>query len=560
MKPSMMMNENKVMVIGIDGGTFDVILPMIQGEGLPHLASLMKEGAWGPLQSTIPANTGPAWVSMMTGTNPGKHGIFFFLGNRHNNYKDERSLGSTDIRFPPLWSILSKNKKKVIFVNVPFTYPPTQVNGVLISGMYIPDSAEVVSYPASLYPDIVRRLGKYDINDWDPQVFHAELLNLPHHYDEVIDFMEQTTEERKKATLTLLKENDWDFSMVVFTSIDRLQHLFWKFMDPLDHNFNQGLLSKYRTVIYKGYQQLDNAIGEILKKVGNNTTVFIVSDHGFGPSKKDFFVNKWLEEIGLLKIKKGLGAKNIRLTVPLYKILTKVMPQFSPPIWTQKIPIPFPRKFIKDRGERINWKKTKAYADEFGVNINLRGREPYGMVNPGIEVEELVKLIQEQFSLLVDEAESQDKIGDWILRKESIYHGPFVEEATDLYLSVGGESYLLNPGIERNAKFSDATVKVSTGIHRINGIFIVRGAHCNKDVSVSPRIIDITPTILYLMGLPLLEEMDGRVLGEIIDPAYLRSNPIRHIKPWDYGEISPHYSLEDEEKIKKSLKGLGYLP
>lgn len=554
------MSTNKVIVIGIDGGTFDVILPMIKEGKLPILGSLMKKGMWGELESTIPANTGPAWVSMMTGVNPGKHGIFFFLGNLHNNYMNSRILGSMDIKFPPLWSVLSRNGKKVIFVNVPFTYPPMEVNGILISGMLIPESAEIVSYPPHIYWSIFNRLNKYDINDWESKEMVGEDLSTSNtYYDKMIEFLSKATEYRKKATLMLLEENEWDFLMVVFTSVDRLQHLFWKFMDNSDGSSNNKLLSKYRYAIHDGYRELDNAIGEILDKVGNDTTVMIVSDHGFGSAKKDFYVNKWLEEIGLFKTKKDLGPRKIKLSVSLHTLLKKILPETSNLKWAERIPIFLPRSVARDRDEMIDWEKTKAYANEFGININLRGREPYGVVKPGREAEELLVLIQKQFYQLVDESESKDKIADWILRKEQIYDGPFMEEASDLYLSAKEESYLIRTKIDADAIFSKSYVKKVSGIHRMNGICVMSSRYGGRDDTFRPRIVDIAPTIQYLMGLPVLEEIDGRVLEEIIDPDYLKSKPIKQIKPWEYGGKTSAYSAEDEEKIKEDLKGLGYL-
>ena len=121
------------------------------------------------------------------------------------------------------------------------------------------------------------------------------------------------------------------------------------------------------------------------------------------------------------------------------------------------------------------------------------------------------------------------------------------------------ESYLLNAGIDAHSKFGKSMVNVGTGIHRMNGIFIMSGPLCCKCDSLRPQIIDIAPTIQYLMGLPVLEEMDGRVLEETIDRSYLKENTIKYVKSWELGGKGYHYSDEDEEKIKESLKSLGYL-
>lgn len=554
-----MKDNNRVIVIGIDGGTFDIITPMVQRGELPVFASLMDRGVWGELESTIPPDTGPAWVSMMTGVNPGKHGIYFFLDNLHNNLGEGRPLGSADIKFPPLWLILSICKKNVIFVNVPFTYPPAEVKGVIISGMFVPENAEVVSYPQDVYADLSAKLDGYEIDDWSPEMICPDRTKIHLHYDRVVEYVSLVAEKRKRATLMLLENNDWDFAMAVFTSMDRLQHIFWRFINTSDNESDPGHSNKFREAIHAGYRQLDKAIGEILEKAGKDATLIIVSDHGFGPLEKLFFVNKWLEEVGLLRIKSKLSARKFRVSLTnLHRILTKIAGVSDLPEWTKRIPLPIPKMQIRDRSELINWQKTKAYGNQSGININLRGREPHGIVERGSECEDLLTFIQEQFSKLVDESEARpSKIADWISRKEQIYSGPYVEEAADLYFSLKNRSYLQNANINVNNKFGSAPL--GSGMHRMNGVFIMHGPLCRKCNSIKPRMIDVAPTILYLMGLPVLEEMDGRVLDEVIDTAYLKSRPIKMISSVEYSAKGSFYSAEAEEKIKESLKGLGYL-
>lgn len=553
------MKKNKVIIIGIDGGTFDVIRPMVARGELPVLASLMEKGVWGELESTIPPDTAPAWVSMMTGVNPGKHGIFFFLDKLHNNARNGRSLGSGDIKFPPLWSILSMGKKEVIFINVPFTYPPMEVNGIVISGMLVPNSATVISYPPNVYTDLVNKLGEYKIDDWSPEMVGVKRSKIHSHYDKIIEGLSLVTEKREKATLMLLEEKPWDFAMVVFTSVDRLQHLFWKFMNLSPDGYNPELLKKYHDVIYDGYRQVDKAIGKIIEKAGKDTTVVIASDHGFGPLEKHFFTNIWLEEIGLLKRKKGISRKKYTMQLTnLHRVLRKIIPDAAVPNWIKRIPIPIPHIQDRDRSELINWQETKAYANPCGININLKGREPYGIVEPGKEMEALLAFIQAQFYKLKDESESNDvKIPDWIYRKEEIYRGDYVKEAADLYFSMKDRSYLPDTRISVNVKFNRPSL--GSGMHRRNGIFIMSGPLCRKSDSIKPRMIDITPTVLYLMGLPIFEEMDGRVLEEAIDPTYLKSYPVKVVSSVEYSSKGSTYSVEDEEKIAEGLKGLGYL-
>ncbi|MFZ5907798.1 MAG: alkaline phosphatase family protein [Nitrospirota bacterium] len=548
----MQYKPGQVIVIGIDGGTFDVIRPMADRGELPVLSSLMKKGSWGELESTIPPDTGPAWVSMMTGVNPGKHGIFYFLDQLHNNGRNGRPLGSADIHFPPLWSVLSREKKKVIFVNVPFTYPPVTVHGIMISGMFIPESAKEMSYPPEIYDHVRAKLNGFDINDWSPEVIGADRSNVHLHYERILSNISVITEKRKKATLMLLEENPWDFLMVVFTAIDRLQHLFWKFMDGSPS-------TPYGSAIQQGYRQIDNAVGEILDKAGPDTTVLIVSDHGFGPLEKYFYANKWLEEIGLLKVKSGSRKKlNFRMT-NVHRVITKLVGDIPGLQWTKGIPFPFVRISDRDAYEMIDWQRTKAYADPCGgININLRGREPQGIVEQGKEADELIAMIKSRFSELTVESENAlPKSGDWILSKEEIYEGPFAGEAADLYYSLNQRSYLHKTKIGAESKFG--TSSLGSGMHRDHGIFIMNGPHCVAKGHLKPRMIDIAPTILYLMGLPVMREMDGQVLEEGITPEYLKANPLRHIQADEYRAQGASCSSEDEEKIRDSLKGLGYL-
>lgn len=547
---------NKVVVIGIDGGTFDIIRPMVKKGELPVISSLMEKGVWGELESTIPPDTAPAWVSMMTGVNPGKHGVFFFLDNLHNNYGHAKTLNSADIKSPPLWSVLSKHNKKVNFVNVPFTYPPMEVNGVVISGMIIPHSAEVLSYPQHIYPDLDKRLDGYEIDDWSPSVLGVEKKDIKSRYGEVVKGIRRIAEKRKKAFLNLMDEYDWDFSMTVFTSTDRYQHLFWDFMDKEGEKAGSKERSVYGQAIYDGYRQIDKAIDEILKKAGPDATVILTSDHGFGPLKKHFYVNKWLEEIGLLKLKEGISPQKIALKkLTLQRILRKLFPGAAVPGWTKKLFLPRLKRMMREREELIDWGQTKAYGNQSGINLNLSGREPQGIVEPGEKADEVLAYIEEKFSLLEDE--KGNRIGDWIKRKEEIFHGPYADEAVDLYFSVNKRSYLQNSRIDMEEIYGDSDL--GSGMHRMNGIFLMSGPFCRKNLQVKSTMVDIAPTVLYLMGLPILENMDGRVIEEAIDPDYLKKNPVRISKFEGGGRGGASFTDEDEEKIQESLKGLGYL-
>jgi len=131
----------KVLVIGLDGATFDLIKPFAAQGQLPHLKKLMDAGAWSELSSTIPPVTASAWTSFMTGKNPGAHGLFDFMQRRKGSY-DLVPVSSGERDGKTLWEVAGDAGRKVIVMGVPVTYPPTPVNGLLVTGMLTPRGAK----------------------------------------------------------------------------------------------------------------------------------------------------------------------------------------------------------------------------------------------------------------------------------------------------------------------------------------------------------------------------------------------------------------------------------
>ena len=154
--------RERVLVIGIDGATFDLLTPWMEEGFLPNLAALMGSGSHGPLRSTIPPITASAWTSFQTGKNPGKHGLFDFTQYRPGSYETSY-VNASSVLAEPLWQVLSRQGKRVVVINVPVTYPPRPVNGYLISGMLTPSMDVEFTYPPDLYQQMVREIGDYQI-------------------------------------------------------------------------------------------------------------------------------------------------------------------------------------------------------------------------------------------------------------------------------------------------------------------------------------------------------------------------------------------------------------
>ncbi len=209
--------KNRVLVIGLDGAVPEIIDKLIAEGRMPNMAKVYERGAHGILKSTIPSISSLAWASFVTGNHPGKHGIFGFEGREQDSYQT-RLMYATDMRTKPLWSMLSEAERRIVMINVIMSYPPTRVNGVLVSGFLAPMETlhRGFTYPPELAEELVN-----DGYKVEPEVLIYQ--SRERYVEEVFSVMEH----RAKATRKLLNKDDWDFFMVVFTSTDRLQHRFW---------------------------------------------------------------------------------------------------------------------------------------------------------------------------------------------------------------------------------------------------------------------------------------------------------------------------------------------
>lgn len=556
------MAESKVFVIGLDGGTLDIIKPWVSEGKLPHLAEIMANGSFGKLRSTIHPLTAPAWTSFMTGKNPGKHGIFDFISLMPNSYQI-RYNNALSRMSPSLWKLLSDAGKKVIAVNVPFTFPPENVNGILISGLDTPSTKSVFTYPPSLYKEIKKHVGEYLIiaqykNTKGRGGYASEILHMI---------------ENRAATAKYLMDNyQWDFFMVVFSATDIAQHTFWKYMDPNHPQYIAEEAAKYGNVILGVYQKIDKEIGHIMERLDDRTTLIIMSDHGAGPLKKVVYLNKWLEQQNLLRFsqknnstlastqfsKKLLGRCKKDLPRGVKNIITKFFPELKAKVDSYLVT------------SHIDWPHTKAFS--CGVHgsivINLRGRQPRGIVQPGEDYEELRNEINARLSDLAD-PETGEAVIERVYRREELYHGKFVQYAPDLLIQWKDYAYTAQQDygegvksiFETRNKF-EFSEKEHNGSHRLDGVIMMFGELMKAGTELKgSEIIDLAPTILYLMGTEIPIDMDGKVLTSALIKDYLETHPIVYRKTThdDVNEVITTYSREEAQEIEGRLKDLGYL-
>ena len=560
MSDSVRAKNRRVMVIGLDGATFDLIRPWIEDGTMPTLQRLVKGGASGVLTTTLPPISSSAWVSFATGKNPGKHGLVDFVHPRPNSY--QISIVSPQQRASKaIWNLLSDAGRKVGIVGMPVTYPPEEVNGYMVSDFLTPSASDDYTYPPSLGDELERAMGGFPL-------LPDERYRSTKFTDKFIADMVTDVERRLEGALYLLDNEATDFFFILFWSNDMLQHETWSLLDEThpDHDPRAG--KRYRSLVVDFHRKLDHAVGRLLDKAGPEDLVIVMSDHGFGPVHSFFLVNNWLREAGFLKLKKR---PLTRLKYALFRLGFAPLGVFR---LVKALRLGFlRRRFRFQRGgglmkrlflsfADVDWARTKAFAvGSFGqIYINQVGQRPQGIVQPGKEYEELREEIAAQALELLDPRTGQ-RVVDRVHRREEIYSGPLVEKAPDLVLQSRNWEYMAFGHADFGASHVVEPVVGMSGHHRPDGVVMLAGQGIEAGVELDgANITDLAPTILYAMGIPIPSDMDGRVLTDAFTPDYLSAVEVQYSdelseRPTGEGQ----YSEEDEEEIKERLRGLGYV-
>jgi predicted AlkP superfamily phosphohydrolase/phosphomutase len=544
------------MIIGLDGATFHLIKPWLAEGLLPNLSNMVRSGVSAELMSALPSVTANSWVSFMTGKNPGKHGIFDFEKFVENSYETV-TVNANMIDGDTIWQWISKHGKSVGCINVPITYPPQKVKGFMISDWLAPPG--IYTYPPKL-KQTLRDIGGYTVHV--PQLSQLTRKSF-------LKKLFEIEEKKEKVAIQLLKKYDLDVFMIVFGMTDWVQHHFWKYIDPKCPGFRQREAEKWRNTILECYQKADNIIGNLLRECGDETIIFIMSDHGFGPIYQTLHVNAWLEKIGFLKLRIENKRKMKSVDYWLSKFgLTRELAVAS----LLKVSERLTNVLLLGREKvggylnaelsysDIDWEQTKAYArGHLGqIYVNLKGREPRGIVKPGEEYE----AVRDDIIHQLQELNSPDgkKIVTQVYRKEEIYHGSHLRNAPDIVYETA-EGIVPYNGVElnRNSMFS-APTGIQSGMHRKEGLLIITGKNIRKGVINNPKIMDLAPTILFILGVPIPHDMDGRVLTDIFEPSFINSHAIKYAGMFPVRKTRPFiWSKEDEEEVKERLKRLGYL-
>ncbi len=559
----------RTLIIGLDGAPLDLIERWAATGDLPHLAGLMARGSYGELRSVMPVLSSAAWVSFMTGMNPGKHGIYDFVQRDLATYRRRTVRAGAQLPVPTLWQLLSQAGQRVGVVNVPMTYPVQAVNGVLISGLGTPDYRPF-TFPAAL-EEKLRQQG-YRVN--------KRTHFAPGNEQAFLDEVNAITDIQAEAALELLGSEKWDFFMHVIRDPDEMGHFFWAASDPTHPAHTPALAAAYGNALRDYYRRIDGWLGRFMAAVDDETDLIVVSDHGSGPLYKDVSLNEWLRQAGFLYLKEGPSSASApkqllaRLGITRQGISRLLrcsglgrVEHWIKELLGDRIDL-LAESQRQELSEIVDWSKTRAYS--FGyhgqIYLNLAGREAQGIVPPE-QYASLCNEISAALRTLRDPADGQPVVSA-LYRKEELFHGPYLDWAADITVIMRDLAYITRQGYEF-ADSPDGLFATShtheTGSHREMGVILAAGhsfAALGR-IATPANLIDVAPTVLHLHGLAVQSSMDGALLAQWLTAGAMGDARVATVPSTTGNDATanpaPEWSDEDEETMMQQLRNLGYV-
>jgi predicted AlkP superfamily phosphohydrolase/phosphomutase len=532
--------STKALLIGLDGATFTILDPLMDRGVMPFLRDLINRGTRATLRSVIPVLTPPAWTSLMTGKRPGQHGIFDFFQREEEGSHFLRFATSKDIGSATIWSLASQAGQRIIALNFPLMFPPPTVNGCVVPGGWMPwRQLRLGCYPPGLF-DRLKALPTFNARELalDMAMEEKAIEGCPP--EEYADWIRLhiRRERRWFDILTyLMREEPAELAAVLFDGVDKLQHLCWRFLDPTLFPAEPTAWDiEIRDLCVQYFRQLDGLIAQLVTAVGPDTSVVIASDHGFGSTSDVFYLNTWLEQQGYLSWSEASATQSGDApNIGFGHIARHVF--------------------------QLDWEHTVAYAATPTSNgIHLVTRAPGGTAT--LSAEEYDRVCRELTDKLLGVRYPDGRpVVTEVFRRKDIFKGPFEALGPDLTLTMadgGFISILRAPDTFKHRR-------ELAGTHRPEGIFLATG----RAMRVGARIADVdlpdvAPLLLYLLGIPIPEDMSGRVPVEAIDPEELTLRPPVITTDTTPRTLTPQssdvvFDAEAELTMLKRLQALGYV-
>jgi predicted AlkP superfamily phosphohydrolase/phosphomutase len=521
----------RTILFGLDGATFTVLDPLMAAGVMPELRAFMARGVRAELMSTPHPVTPPAWTTVMTGRGPGQHGILDFLRPEEGkNGIYVKVTDSRDNRCETIWSIASRQNRRVAALNFYGMSPPQPLAGYSIPGFVPARHMRRGSHPADLFDRLARhgldgkRLGMdLDQEKKAIQGFAPELCA-----DWIRSHIQR--EQQWFETLRFIMQTDpCDLTAIVFDGVDKIQHLCWRMLDPVLAAAASGPLdTQIRKLCLEYFRQIDGFLGEVVRLAGAEADIFIVSDHGFCASTEIVYINTWLAAQGFLR-------------------------------WSSDTPVDTGEGLMahrmKTHAAMLDWSETRAYAltpSSNGIFIRGVAPEAYGAVRQSV-IEALERL---------QDPATGAAIVTQILTREEAFPGACMLAAPDLTLALrdhGLVSVLRGPApVQRRSS--------PVGTHHPAGVFVAAGPTVRRGATLPALpLIDVAPSLLYSLGLPVPEDLEGGVIEAAFLPEALHARPVQAGPPTVSPGASPappgefELDAKEEQEVMDRLRSLGYL-
>jgi predicted AlkP superfamily phosphohydrolase/phosphomutase len=462
------MRFEKVLIVGLDSAAPALVFDRWRHE-LPTLSALIARGAHGRMLSTHPPITVPAWTSMMSSRDPGELGFYGFRNRKDHSYDGYAFATSGQVKVPRLWDRLGKAGFRTIVLGVPQTYPPSPVNGEMVTCFLTPSTKSRYTHPPELQAEVERVTDGYilDVEDFRT-ADKAALLGRIY----------EKTAKHLRLAKHLIRTRPWDFFMLVEMGVDRIHHGFWSHMDPAHPKYEAG--NPFESAIRDYYRHIDAELAELLSLCPPETLVLVVSDHGAKKMEGGICFNQWLIEQGHLTL-----ASPVTRPTPIGKV-------------------------------PIDWSRTRAWGDGgyYGrLFMNVRGREPSGTIAPG----DYERVRSDLIAAIEAIADPQGRpIGTRACRPEELYR-TVTGVAPDLIVYFGDLDWrsVGAVGMEGIHTFENDTGPDEPN-HDWHGIFVLSTAGAPAPLQgplPDVSIYDVAPTLLGLLGQPIPEGLVGRPLA-----------------------------------------------
>ncbi len=530
----------RLLIIGIDGGDWDLLDAFIEAGHMPNLGSLVRRGAKGELTSCFPPVTAPAWTSMVTGVNPGRHGIVDFMD--FDVGYSRRPVNRLAIREATLWQRASDAGLRTVAVNVPLSYPPPEHDGVFVSGMMTPSRGKLC-HPA----------GALDSLDPPGRDYIIDVPWTTCPPDGIGRFLERMllcVDRRADAMAQLARREQWDLFFGVFVATDRIQHFLFRYVRP-DTRRSDAIARGFHDQIAAIFRRIDAGIGELVEIAGEDAAIMITSDHGFRPVSHRFRLNRWLLE-------------NDYLSLDLKK---RMLVELRPGTIKRRI-----RELVRnDRPPEtagmkllalMNWKKTSLFTcsrTSQGCYVNDHPRFPAGRPLGGDERMEIAREVQRR----LDSDERLAKHLPFVIRREQLYYGDLAESCPDLFFVL--DRGALTVSDELGAELVPETAfHLGDGTHRMNGVLLLAGPEFREgEVIEMSAIFDVFPTALHLLGIEVPRDLDGAVVEEAFTEESRARWPITKTDAAPEGARAPldgpHGFAGAPKQVRDNILSLGRL-